>query len=340
MKKSISIYKLISVLFIVLLIIMFLFVNIKNPKQEKLYQKSGFFFDTIISINIYDTNPAHAENVLNECINICDKYENLYSVSLSDSEISNINIANGAPTKVSSETIDILKKAEYYSSLSDKEVTPDVYPLTRLWDEAKDNLVLPDETSITEALSHTGKGYSIAGNSLILNDAKSGINLGFIAKGYIADKLKEYILSQGIQSGIINLGGNVLCIGQKPDGSDFNIGIRNPLKPDDSNPIYSLNINNKSIVSSGDYERYFEIDNQKYHHILSLENGYPVQTNLKQVTIISDSSTEGDALSTICFILGYDKSVDLLVKHFPDASAIFVDDQGNIMKYPNSITLQ
>ena len=151
------------------------------------------------------------------------------------------------------------------------------------------------------------------------NDSNVQVDLGFIAKGFVADKLKEYLVEKGVKSAIISLGGNVVVIGSKPDGSDYNIGIKDPDNPEGI--IDSISVSDKSVVTSGTYERYVEYDGVKYHHILNTNTGYPVKTDVKSVTIISDSSLEGDALSTICLILGEEKSKDILEKY--NAQAIF-----------------
>lgn len=151
-----------------------------------------------------------------------------------------------------------------------------------------------------------------------------GLDLGAIAKGYIADKMKEFLVSKGVKSATINLGGNVLCIGKKTDNTPFRIGIQKPFA-DRSETIAILDIEDKSVVSSGIYERYFEKDGTFYHHILNPDTGYPYDNHLVSVTIISDQSMDGDGLSTSCFALGLEKGMEL-INSLPDVHAVFITD--------------
>ncbi len=139
----------------------------------------------------------------------------------------------------------------------------------------------------------------------------SSIDLGAIAKGYIADRMKDYLLEKGVKSAVINLGGNVLCVGKKPDGSPFKIGLQKPYA-DRNETIETLNIEDMSVVSSGVYERHFEKDGVNYHHILNPRDGFPYENGLVSVTILSKLSVDGDALSTTCFSMGLEKGMELL----------------------------
>jgi len=139
---------------------------------------------------------------------------------------------------------------------------------------------------------------------------------------------EEYLEKEGIEHATINLGGNVLTIGTKPDGSDYKIGIQKPFAAD-GEVLEVLSVHDRSVVSSGDYERYFEKDGVIYHHILDPQSGWPVQNDLDQVTILSDSSADGDALSTTCYVLGLEKGMKL-IQEMDDVEAIFVTKDGEI----------
>ena len=137
------------------------------------------------------------------------------------------------------------------------------------------------------------------------------IDLGFVAKGYIADRMKEYLIANNVKSAVINLGGNVLTIGGRPDHTPFKVGIQKPFA-DAGTSILILDVQDRSLVSSGNYERFFLKEDVLYHHILSTSDGYPADSGLSGVTIISERSVDGDALSTYCFILGYEKGKKLI----------------------------
>jgi len=189
--------------------------------------------------------------------------------------------------------------------------------------------VIPDQKVLEEAVSHIDyKNIQVDGTTVTMKDPKCRIDLGGIAKGYIADRLKEYLEKEGIEHATINLGGNVLTIGTKPDGSDYKIGIQKPFAAD-GEVLEVLSVHDRSVVSSGDYERYFEKDGVIYHHILDPQSGWPVQNDLDQVTILSDSSADGDALSTTCYVLGLEKGMKL-IQEMDDVEAIFVTKDGEI----------
>ena len=183
--------------------------------------KTGFYFDTIIEITLYDKKDG---TTLDECFSLCEKFEQQISRTVLDSEISRINAANGKPVKVSDSTIELLKKGIAYGELTDGVFDITIAPLSILWDFKNNPGNLPSDDEIIDTLSHVNyKNIVIHENTVTLTDPNAAIDLGGIAKGYIADKLKEYLLSQGVKSALINLGGNILTVGEKPDGSDLSV---------------------------------------------------------------------------------------------------------------------
>ena len=285
--------------------------------------KSGFYFNTIITLTVYNEKDA---SKLDQCLDLCESYETMLSRTLEGSDIYQINHSDGKPVTASNDTILLLKTAEHYSKMTNGLISITVAPLMDLWDftSTKEKKV-PSEKAIDEALKHVDDStILINGNTVTLADPDAAIDLGFIAKGYIADKLKEYLLSEGITSAIINLGGNVVTVGNKPDGSSFYIGIQKPFDTQNT-VIATLPVNDLSFVSSGIYERYFKQNNKIYHHILNPSTGYPVRNNLLGVTILSESSMTGDALSTTCFVLGLDKGMEL-IESLDQTEAVFITD--------------
>ena len=195
---------------------------------------------------------------------------------------------------VSEEMADILQKGIYYSRLSKGAFDITVQPVSSLWNFSAENPEIPDDKEITEKLEYINYGnISLDGRTVIFKAAGMGVELGGIAKGYIADCLKKYLTDNGVKSGTINLGGNVLCIGQKPDRTPYKIGIQKPFA-DRNETVDYVNVNGKSVVSSGIYERCFEKDGKIYHHILDSKTGYPYDNDVVAVTIISDDSVDGD----------------------------------------------
>ena len=291
--------------------------------------KSGFYFDTVITVTLYDSSK---EQLLDGCFDLAAEYEGYFSNTVADSDISKINASGGTPVTVHDETIELLQKGISYGEQSNGAFDITIGRLSDLWNistkallDETDASMVPSDTEIRQALATVDyRTIVIDGNDVSLTNPDAKLDLGGIAKGYIADKMKEYLLANGVKSALINLGGNVLTVGDKPDGSPFTIGIQYPFQEDGSS-IASVKISDQTVVSSGIYERYFKVDDTLYHHILDTKTGYPCDNNLLGVTIITDHSVDGDALSTICFILGLDDGM-ALIEQLDGTEAIFITD--------------
>lgn len=298
--------------------------SISKKQENQTYTDT--LFDTVIKIQILDSVDTE---VLEGCKELCQKYDTMFSNRNEDSEISKINNAKGKPVKVSEETLTLIETGIYYSELSDGAFDITISPVSLLWDFKSANPSVPSADKIEEAVSHVNyQNIIIEGNTVQLTDPQAGIDVGALAKGYIADCLKEYLLEEGVKHALINLGGNVLAVGSKTDSSDYNIGIQKPFD-ETGEPITAVKISDESVVTSGIYQRYFEQDHTLYHHILDPRTGYPCENNLYSVSIITDSSLTADALSTTCFLLGYEKGMEL-INQLDDVDAVFITDDENI----------
>lgn len=299
---------------------LFLLSGCSKDQTDQTLTYTDSLFDTVISVQIYDSDD---ESLIDNCKEICTKYDDMFSNTKNDSEISKINNANGQAVEVSDDTISLLKTAIHYGDISNGKFDITISPVSSLWDFQSEDPEIPDDTDIQSALTHVNyKNIQINGNQVSLTDSEAAIDLGGIAKGYIADQLKDYLKSQGVEHAMINLGGNVLAIGKKPDGSDYNIGIQKPFDTT-GDPITSVKIADQSVVTSGDYQRYFKKNGKIYHHILNPSTGYPYDNGLSSVTIITDSSVNADALSTTCFALGLDDGMKL-VNSTDHVEAVFI----------------
>lgn len=300
--------------------------------------RTGFYFDTVIQITLYDTED---ESIMDGCFALADDYEHLFSATLEGSDVWNINHGNGEPVTVSHETASLLETALDYATITEGIVDPTIRPLSELWNFNTDgDTHIPEETAIADALSHVSYKnvslgdalYSETGaviyNTVTLNDPEAAIDLGFIAKGYIADKMKEYLLLQGVGSACISLGGNVIVIGEKPDKSPFRIGIQEPFAPQGT-AIATVEVRDCSVVTSGIYERYFYEGDTLYHHVLDTATGYPVDNGLSGVTILCESSVKADALSTACLCLGLSKGRQFLDK-YADVEYLMINKDGTV----------
>lgn len=303
-----------------------------SKKNEPL-TKSGFYFNTVISVTVYENA---SERDLDECFQLAEQYENYFSNTLPDSDVSKINDAAGTPVTVHDETIELLETCISYGKLSNGRFDITIGKLSDLWDistkalfEETDASMIPSDTDIAAALATVDyHNIRIDGNEVTLLDANARIDLGGIAKGYIADRMKDLLNERGITNGFINLGGNVLALGGKPDGGTYTIGIQKPFAEDNS-AIASVEVTDQTVVSSGIYERNFTVDGTLYHHILDVTTGYPYDNGLAGVTIITKDSVDGDALSTVCFSLGL-KDGMALIEELEDTEAIFITTDNEI----------
>lgn len=284
--------------------------------------KTAFYFDTVIQITLYDDS---REASIDDCFQMAASYEKLLSRTVPGSEIDKINHSGGQAVAVSDDTMGLLKKGISYYELSGGAFDITLGGLSDLWDIGGNpgNVPAPDE--IASALSHVGAdGIQLLGSQVTLKDPQASVDLGGIAKGYIADKMKEALNGQGVTEGIINLGGNVLTLGPKSDGSPYTIGIQKPFSQEGS-PLLSVEITDGTVVSSGVYERYFQVGDTIYHHILDPKSGYPYDNGLYSVSILGSSSADADALSTACFGLGLTEGL-ALIETLPDTEAVFITD--------------
>lgn len=290
---------------------------------------SGFMLNTYVSITAYDGKAD--ESLLADALNLCTKYENCFSRTLENSELSRLN--RGEITVVSDKLGQLIRYGLEYGALSGGALDISIGKASSLWDFTSDTPVVPDHADIQEALKFID--YS----AISLSDNPDGtvtvhlpkgmlLDLGAIAKGFIADEIKTFLVQNGITSAIISLGGNILCVGTKPDGTPFHVGVRNPSAGRDS-AIANIQADGLSVVSSGNYERCFTLDGKFYHHILSPKTGYPCENNLTQVTIISEESITGDCLSTACYVLGLEKGM-ALIDTLDGVEAVFLTDDGKL----------
>ena len=314
-----------------LLLLFVLFVcagGAEAAAEGPLAQRTGFYFDTVVNIALYDTDD---EAVLDACFEKMAYYEQKFSRTVEGSDVWNINHAGGESVEVCDETADMIARALVWCEKSDGAFDITIAPVVDLWDFSEGaQPALPDADSIGEALSHVDYHcIEQSGSSIRLSDPKAGVDLGAIAKGYISDGLRDVIISHGCNSALINLGGNVLAVGAKSGDKDFKIGIRRPFGTDAYDLIRVLGVRDCSVITSGTYERYFELDGVIYHHILDVHTGYPVDNSLTSVSILSADSTDGDALSTTCFALGEEKGMEL-IESLEGVEAMFIDENEEI----------
>lgn len=303
---------------------------------------SSIKLNTAVQITIYDSQD---KALLDDCLALCDKYELIFSRTNEKSELYKLNhrknvsdedFSTDEPTPpypvngtadtwhISEDLAALLSEGLDITRESNGAFDIAIAPLTSLWDFTAEDPEVPDDAAIQKALPLcSSDGVTIDGQDITLPSDDIQFDVGAIAKGYIADRLKDFLMKKGVKSAIINLGGNVLCIGSKPDGTPFKIGIQKPFA-DRNETEAVMDITGKSVVSSGIYERCFKQDGKLYHHILNPQTGYPYDNGLISVTIISDQSVDGDALSTTCFALGLEDGLKFAEKK--GVQAVFITE--------------
>lgn len=289
-----------------------------SSSQDTKISKSDFVLNTVATVTLYGETD---ETIIDDCFELCRYYEALLSRTDENSEIYKLN--SREISEVSDETAEVIKRGLEYGALSNGKFDITIEPLSALWNFTSDTPSVPSEEDILEAkakLDYTA--VSVLGNTVSFSKDYTRLDLGAIAKGYIADKLKELLVSRGVERAIVNLGGNVLCIGGKTETENFTVGIQYPFG---EGSIASVSVRDLSVVTSGTYERYFEENGKLYHHILDPDTGYPVENDLLSVTIIGASSCDCDALSTTCFLLGRQAGTEL-IESMDGYYAIFVTD--------------
>ena len=286
--------------------------------QPKKQTAIGFYLDTVITLTAY----VDDAKVLDDALLECGRYERLLSRTIEDSDVWRVNHANGEPVEVSEETVEILETARQVSALSGGMFDVTIAPVSTMWDFTSGAAVVPEAEAIARAAERVDyTKVEIDGNRVTLPEGMM-IDLGGIAKGYIADAVKGYLEQRGVNSAVLSFGGNIVTIGQKPDGSPWKVGIQDIDKPTGEYMLVALNFGG-STVTSGIYERGFEADGVYYHHILDPNTGWPVQNERASVTIFSDSSMWGDALATAAFSLGTEAGARL-IEGIDGVEALFI----------------
>lgn len=285
-------------------------------------KKSIFVFDTIVQLSCYGP-----EECLDACIKECTRFDNLFSAHKEGTDIWKINHAKGKPVEVDPDTADLISKSLEFSELSQGAFDITIGSVSLLWDFEK--AIKPSDEAIQEAIKHIDyHQVDVSGNTVTLKDPDMMLDLGGTAKGWIADRLAKIYADHNVTSGLINLGGNVLAVGSRPDGSDWNIAIKDPNKPD-GDYLMVVPVSNRSLVTSGLYERHFVKDGVDYTHILDTKTGYPVKTDMLSDTIISEVSFLCDGYSTTLFIEGVQKALQT-IESTGNIDAVFVSTDGKV----------
>ncbi len=283
-----------------------------------------FKFNTVMTITLYGYNDTA---IFTDIWALFDQMENSYSANIQDSDVSRFNNSlTTEPVKMPADIVEMVAIAKTYSEKSNGAFDLTIEPIVKMWGISTETPRVPTQKEIDAALPHVNYKNVIAdtkNNTLQKLDPNAHIDLGAIAKGYAADKCTAFLKEKGIDSAILNLGGNIYALGSKTKNDPWNVGIQSPVAGKTGELMGTVKATEKSIVTSGSYERFFVQDGVTYHHILNPSTGYPVDNTLISVTIISDLSVMGDILSTTTFALGLDEGRQL-INTLDHTAAIFV----------------
>ncbi|HGG0418386.1 FAD:protein FMN transferase [Clostridium botulinum] len=300
-----------------------------DSKSEEPVSRETYLMGTIINIKAYGKN---ADKAVQASVDRISDIENKMSLNISTSEINKINKNAGiAPVKVSKNTFDVVKASLIYSEKTKGSFDITVEPLVSIWGIGTDKARIPSKDEINNALkliNYKDVVINEKESTIMLKRKGQAIDLGAIAKGYTADELKKVLLNYNVSSAFLNLGGNVYVLGNKPDKTPWKIGVQNPLEPR-GDYLGIVSVSDKSVVTSGNYERFFERNGKRYHHIFDTKTGYPAEKGLISVSIISDKSIDGDALSTSVYTLGLDEGKKL-IESLEDVEAVFVTNDKKV----------
>lgn len=308
-------------------ILIAIFITGKHESNE--ISKSSYALGTLINLKAYGNK---AEEATKKSIDRLDDIDDKMSAFKENSEISKINYSSGiSETNVSSDTYFVVKKAIEYSKILEGTFDPTIRPLVKLWSIGTKEEKIPMEAEIRAAMKLVNCSDLILdenNTSIMLKHKNQALDVGGIAKGFAADEVRDIFLKHNIKSALIDLGGNIFALGSKQDNTPWKVGIQNPFNSR-GEFLGILSVENKSIVTSGNYERYFMKDGKRFHHIIDPKTGYPSESKIISATIISDNSIDGDGLSTGIYILGVDKALKI-IDAIEGIDAIFVTEDKKV----------
>lgn len=300
-----------------------------TPSSTK-YIAQGYALNTYVKVTLYGSG---SDEIAGRAVDMCSEYERIFSRTDEDSMLYRLNNAGSLTRKEAAddkgfdELTALVRSGIEYGKLTDGALDITIEPVSSLWKFGTDEAALPDARQIADAL--TKVDYSkveVTDDFIELNGCR--LDLGATAKGYIAGKICDYLKKEDVTGAIVDLGGNISCIGTKADGTGFTVGIKKPFDEEGQMSL-ALDLSDMNIVTSGVYERYFYDNDKLYHHILNPATGYPCENGLLSVTVISADAAQCDALSTGCFVLGMDKAKEL-VEGLDSVYAVFIDDNYDV----------
>lgn len=295
----------------------------QTSAEESSQTREVYAMDTVMTLEAYGQN---ADAALDEAVAEIERLDALWSIASSDGEIARLNAEK--QITASADTLALLTRAKEISAATDGLFSTTIAPLMEAWGFTSGDYRVPDEAELSALLAHVDDEEIAISDSTVTIPADAKVDLGGIAKGFTSARVMEIFRENGIKNGILSLGGNVQALGTKPDGSLWRVGLQDP--SDERALFATLELADKAVITSGAYERNFEQDGIVYHHIIDPRTGYPAESGLSSVTIVSDDGTLADGLSTALFIMGKEAAVEFWRSHRDDFDMVLLADDGAV----------
>lgn len=295
----------------------------QTSAEEPSQSREVYAMDTVMTLEAYGQN---ADAALDEAVAEIERLDALWSIASSDGEIARLNAEK--QITASADTLALLTRAKEISAATDGLFSTTIAPLMEAWGFTNGDYRVPDEAELSALLAHVDDEEIAISDSTVTIPADAKVDLGGIAKGFTSARVMEIFRENGVENGILSLGGNVQALGTKPDGSLWRVGLQDPA--DERALFATLELADKAVITSGAYERNFEQDGITYHHIIDPRTGYPAESGLSSVTIVSDDGTLADGLSTALFIMGKEAAVEFWRSHRDDFDMVLLADDGAV----------
>lgn len=295
----------------------------QTSAEESSQTREVYAMDTVMTLEAYGQN---ADAALDEAVAEIERLDALWSIASSDGEIARLNAEK--QITASADTLALLTRAKEISAATDGLFSTTIAPLMEAWGFTSGDYRVPDEAELSALLAHVDDEEIAISDSTVTIPADAKVDLGGIAKGFTSARVMEIFRENGVENGILSLGGNVQALGTKPDGSLWRVGLQDPA--DERALFATLELADKAVITSGAYERNFEQNGIVYHHIIDPRTGYPAESGLSSVTIVSDDGTLADGLSTALFIMGKEAAVEFWRSRRDDFDMVLLADDGAV----------
>lgn len=297
-----------------------------NGTEKETKQTAEIFaMNTIMNLTVYG---EEASQMLKEARELIQTYENLLSVNVETSDVAKLNRAGGQPVQVSAETYELIQKSLDISKQTDGIFDISIYPLVRAWGFTEEEYRIPSEDERKQIAGIIDyRRIELKEDHTVVIPEPMQIDLGGIAKGYVSDKLMDLFREWGAEAAIVSLGGNVQTYGKKPDGTPFTVGITDPA--DGESMLGTIEVGQTAVITSGSYQRYFERDGVRYHHIMDKETGAPAESDLTSVTILCENGETADSIATAMFVMGKERAIAFDQEHH-EISCILIDKKNEV----------